>query len=490
VARPGTLLSVLGCCAVLSTAHVTVRWLRWHYLLRRFTRTVRIRDGLRLYFASLPLAVTPFSVGELLRIVVLRRISAVRITQLVATWLTERGFDAAVLLLLIASSMGPRVFLPALALIFCSGLLAMRYIERGWASGLRTTLVLFATSAATWGALAAGLYLAVRIMGLELLPLATADVFARATLTGGLTGIPLGSVVASSAMILEIQRYGITETEATLLAAAFRIGTVWFGLSLSLACLWLFRRELLRKNGTSDAQHFDAIAEQYHSLIPDYVRDRLLLRKTRRIQHVLRQHGLGHDARGLDVGCGQAPYAAALAREGLQITGLDRSPGQLHRARGHLAGASFDVHVAAGSATDLPFADGSFDFAYAINMLHHVQGQDRRRKVMQEIARVVRPGGLVFLHEMNTQNPLFRFYMGYLFPILRKIDEGTEEWILPSELPTIDGQVWDEAIYYFTFLPEFIPLGVMRRFRALEHYLERSRLRRYSAHFMATLVRR
>jgi ubiquinone/menaquinone biosynthesis C-methylase UbiE len=327
-------------------------------------------------------------------------------------------------------------------------------------------------------------------MGLELLPLATADVFARATLTGGLTGIPLGSVVASSAMILELQRYGITETEATLLAAAFRIGTVWFGLSLSLACLWLFRRELLRKNGTSDAQHFDAIAEQYHSLIPDYVRDRLLLRKTRRIQHVLRQHGLGHDARGLDVGCGQAPYAAALAREGLQITGLDRSPGQLHRARGHLAGASFDVHVAAGSATDLPFADGSFDFAYAINMLHHVQGQDRRRKVMQEIARVVRPGGLVFLHEMNTQNPLFRFYMGYLFPILRKIDEGTEEWILPSELPTIDGQVWDEAIYYFTFLPEFIPLGVMRRFRALEHYLERSRLRRYSAHFMATLVRR
>ncbi|MBM4363583.1 MAG: hypothetical protein FJ104_12955, partial [Deltaproteobacteria bacterium] len=99
------------------------------------------------------------------------------------------------------------------------------------------------------------------------------------------------------------------------------------------------------------------------------------------------------------------------------------------------------------------------------------------------------PGGHLFLHEINTENPLFRFYMGYVFPLLRRIDDGTEEWILPGALPAVAGGAWAPGAVHFTFLPEFLPAAVFRAFAGLERWLERSRLRRYSAHFMATLVK-
>ncbi len=91
------------------------------------------------------------------------------------------------------------------------------------------------------------------------------------------------------------------------------------------------------------------------------------------------------------------------------------------------------------------------------------------------------------LHEINTLNPVFRFYMGYLFPILNKIDEGTEEWISPVNLPQVSGSVWSKHNAYFTFLPDFIPMRIMRILQGLEHRLEKSKFARFSAHYLACL---
>ena len=52
----------------------------------------------------------------------------------------------------------------------------------------------------------------------------------------------------------------------------------------------------------------------------------------------------------------------------------------------------------------------------------------------RELFRVLKPGGLLFVHEINTRNMLFRFYMGYVFPSLNCIDEGVERWLLPHRL--------------------------------------------------------
>ena len=93
---------------------------------------------------------------------------------------------------------------------------------------------------------------------------------------------------------------------------------------------------------------------------------------------------------------------------------------------------------------------------------------------------------MLFVHEINTRNILFRFYMGYVFPTLNCIDEGVERWLLPNQLaryteaPVIETR-------YFTFVPEFVPEPIVRLLAPVERALERSPLGVYSAHYMAVL---
>jgi hypothetical protein len=99
---------------------------------------------------------------------------------------------------------------------------------------------------------------------------------------------------------------------------------------------------------------------------------------------------------------------------------------------------------------------------------------------------VVRPGGLLFVHEINTRNLLFRLYMGYVFPSLHCIDEGVERWLLPHRL----GQYTEAPVVrteYFTFTPEFLPAALLRLCRPIEALLEASPLAMYSAHYMAVI---
>jgi SAM-dependent methyltransferase len=142
--------------------------------------------------------------------------------------------------------------------------------------------------------------------------------------------------------------------------------------------------------------------------------------------------------------------------------------------------------VTTGSVLRIPAADDSHDFAYVINVLHHLSSVEEQRLAFAELVRVLRPGGVLFVHEINTRNILFRFYMGYVFPSLNCIDEGVERWLLPhwlavyTDLPVAD-------IRYFTFLPDFLPRRLVRLLTPIERLLEASPLGAYSAHYMAVL---
>jgi SAM-dependent methyltransferase len=138
----------------------------------------------------------------------------------------------------------------------------------------------------------------------------------------------------------------------------------------------------------------------------------------------------------------------------------------------------------------LPFPNNTFDFAYGINVIHHILDSAERERSLAEIVRILKPRGVFFLHEINTRNPLFAFYMSYLFPVLANIDEGDEIWIRPDSLPTISGALWAESVDYFTFLPDFIPVRLVQRLEGMESFLEHSRMRVWSAHYLARMVKK
>ena len=134
----------------------------------------------------------------------------------------------------------------------------------------------------------------------------------------------------------------------------------------------------------------------------------MVSRKNALIDRHLREAGaLG--AIGLDLGCGAGAHTVSLARLGYRVIGINPSVRSVAIAQG--AGAT----VAAASAEQIPFRDGVFDFVYAIGVLHHIPRQVRSR-AYAEIHRVLKPGGLLLVHETNPRNPVFRFYMGYSLP--------------------------------------------------------------------------
>jgi SAM-dependent methyltransferase len=126
---------------------------------------------------------------------------------------------------------------------------------------------------------------------------------------------------------------------------------------------------------------------------------------------------------------------------------------------------------------------------YAVNSVHHVPSRELQARLLDEVVRVLRPGGSFALCEINTENPLFRLYMGYVFPLLRRIDDGTELWMRPSSLPAVSGAAWSTDVSYQTFLPDFLPRRLVDVLDPVERRLEASRLRRWSAHFQAYLVK-
>lgn len=90
----------------------------------------------------------------------------------------------------------------------------------------------------------------------------------------------------------------------------------------------------------------------------------------------------------LDIGGGPGWFADAFAAAGSRYAGLEPDAGEL-TARGGVSGIAVR-----GSGLDLPVADGCVDVAFSSNVLEHVPHPVR---MAEEMLRVVRPGGVVFL---------------------------------------------------------------------------------------------
>jgi len=118
----------------------------------------------------------------------------------------------------------------------------------------------------------------------------------------------------------------------------------------------------------------------------------------------------------LDAGCNVGALLAEAARRGVQpLSGIDVNAAALQQAQlllEPLGGAQ----LAQAPVEALPFADGSFALAFCLEVLEHVP-PPRRRAALEELHRVLRPGGRLCLSVphagafavLDPHNARFRF---------------------------------------------------------------------------------
>jgi demethylmenaquinone methyltransferase / 2-methoxy-6-polyprenyl-1,4-benzoquinol methylase len=104
----------------------------------------------------------------------------------------------------------------------------------------------------------------------------------------------------------------------------------------------------------------------------------------------------------LDVATGTGLVAAELLRRGFRVTGVDQSAEMLARARCRFGE---NVELVEASADSLPFADEAFDHLTFTYLLRYV---DDPGATLRELARIVRPGGVVASLEFGVPGGLAR----------------------------------------------------------------------------------
>lgn len=135
----------------------------------------------------------------------------------------------------------------------------------------------------------------------------------------------------------------------------------------------------------------------------------------------------------LDGGCGPGVHSIRVAREGYKVRAIDISETMLGEAKQRVAeaGLSHAVEFQQEDLTQLSFPDGSFQYVFSWGVIIHIPTIE---KALDELARIVAPGGKLALYVTNKTAMDHSLEDG-LRSLLRKPLEGMQH------LPLGDG-IW------------------------------------------------
>lgn len=111
--------------------------------------------------------------------------------------------------------------------------------------------------------------------------------------------------------------------------------------------------------------------------------------------------------RAIDLGCGAGNYAIWLAGLGFEVTGADSSPAAIRIARKKAAEKGVRcTFVIADLLGDLDAINGSFDFAYDFELLHHLMPEERAVYI-KNVHQLTRPHATYLSVCFSEEDPQF-----------------------------------------------------------------------------------
>lgn len=148
----------------------------------------------------------------------------------------------------------------------------------------------------------------------------------------------------------------------------------------------------------------------------------------------------------LDLGCGSGRFSINSAKLGFDVTGVDITPEAINTCKKRaekekLINTTFLV----GDMSELSFPDNAFDFVFCPRFsINALSTFDRRRKAINEMIRVVKPKGKIFIESFNKfylgKGPLLvietlsKDFLRYINIFLHKIINKEYKGLLPGDI--------------------------------------------------------
>ena len=163
----------------------------------------------------------------------------------------------------------------------------------------------------------------------------------------------------------------------------------------------------------------------------------------------------------LDIGCGNGRLAEAIPA--VHYIGLDLSSQLLAIAQSRYPQYTF-VH---GSVLNLPFSDKQFDIVVCVATLQHVPSNRYRQAALEEMARVLKLSGYLFMLNWNlADQPQYRHYQ-----VGNEYDEG--DYLIPWKNDR--GKVLAQRYYHGFGIAELVELAEITKLKLVKNELGQSR---------------
>jgi len=163
---------------------------------------------------------------------------------------------------------------------------------------------------------------------------------------------------------------------------------------------------------------------------------------------IARQGGPQHRLEVADIGCGAGAQAGLWAQLGHEVCGLDVNEALVAIAARRAAAAGLAIRFDVGTATALPYADASMNVCLLPELLEHVPDWEG---CVGEAARVLKPGGVLYLSTTNVLCPVQQefelpLYSWYPRPLKRRYER-----LAVTTRPELVNHARYPAVHWFSF---------------------------------------
>lgn len=121
----------------------------------------------------------------------------------------------------------------------------------------------------------------------------------------------------------------------------------------------------------------------------------------------------------LEVGCGTGSLTLAAKRKAgpeSRVFGIDPAPDMIETAKHKAAKSGLDIEFKLGLIEAIPFPDNTFDIVLSSAMMHHVPAGETQRKGIEEVFRVLKPGGQFLIVDLEPPQAFpMKQITGFLF---------------------------------------------------------------------------